>query len=178
MSITDEIRACVTAHEGKRLFHLPLLLPGEYAMREMIVSKEVSEAVTPPWPENYEALRRSGFRGELDAFTQGDEFSVAEDPFKKPGHTMLARVHPVSDEIWDVRSTDPNPGIRGLGAFGGKDFFIALTWNYRENFKDEDADYWTDEIERCKAKWSELFGSVPRFKGASLDEYISNYYAV
>lgn len=90
---------------------------------------------------------------------------------------MLARVHPVSDEIWDMRSTDPNPGIRGLGAFGGKDFFIVLVWDYRENF-DEDPDHWEAEIERCKAKWNELFGSIPRFKGASLDEYISNYLAV
>ncbi len=177
MSITDDIKACVATHEGKRLFHLPLFLPGAYTLREMIVSDEVREAATPPWPENYEGLRRSGFRGELDAFTKGEEFSVAEDPFKKPGYAMLARVHPVSDEIWDIRSSDPRPGIRGLGAFGGKDFFIAIVWDYRENF-DEDADHWTSEIERCKAVLNELFGSIPRFRGASLDEYISNYYAV
>lgn len=174
--MTDDIKACVATHEGKRLFHLPLLLPGEYTMREMVVSDEVREIVTPPWPENYEGLRWSGFRGELDAFTRGEEFSVAEDPFNKPGYAMLARVHPVSDEIWDIRSTDRNPGIRGLGAFGGKDFFIALLWDYRENF--EDASHWTSEIERCKAKWGELFATIPRFKGASLNDYISNYYAV
>lgn len=173
MSITDDIKNCVAAHEGKRLFHLPMFLPGEYTVREIIVSDEVHEVVTPPWPENYEGLRRSGFRGELDAFSRGDEFSVGEDPFKKPGYAMLARVHPVNDEIWDIRSTDPNPGIRGLGAFGGKDFFITITWNYRENFDD-----WPSEIEICKAKWKELFGSIPRFKGDSLDDYLSNYYAV
>ncbi len=172
----DDIKARVATHEGKQLFHLPLYLPCEDTMREVFVSDEVHEVATPPWPENYEGLRRSGFRGELDAFTQGDEFSVAEDPFIKPGFAMLARVHPVSDEIWDIRSTDPNPGIRSLGAFGGKNLFLALTWDYRENF--DIPGHWKAEIGRCKAKWNELFGPISRFKGASLDEYISNYYAV
>ena len=177
MSITDDIKACVAMHDGERLFHLPLHLPGGYAMREMVISEEVRDIATPPWSETHEGTRHSGFRGDLDAFTRGDEFSVAEDPFKKPHYAMLARVDPVGNEIWDVRNTDPRPGIRGLGAFGGKDFLIVLTWDYRENFEG-DADHWATEIDRCRAKWNELFGSIPRFTGASLDEYLSNYYAV
>ena len=176
MSITDEIRARVAAHEGTKLFHLPLLSPGGHVVRDLFVSDDVRDAVMSPWPDNRDGLRLSGFRGDLDAFTAGDVFSVSEDPFRKHGNAMLARVDPVSDEVWDFRSTDPRPGIRCFGAFGGKDFFIALTWDYRENL-DEPSD-WVDEIENCKRKWSELFGALPRFRGDSLDEYISNYYAV
>ncbi len=83
MSITDDIRERVAAHDGKRLFHLPLLIPVEYTMREVVVSDEVREFVTPPWSETRERKEQSGFRGELDAFTQGDIFSVAEDPFNR-----------------------------------------------------------------------------------------------
>ena len=90
---------------------------------------------------------------------------------------MLARVHPVSDEIWDMRSAKSRAGIRGLGAFGGRNFFIVLVWDYRDNF-DKDDNHWAREIQRCKATWDELFGSIPRFKGASLDGYLSNYIAV
>lgn len=172
MSITDDIKASVARHEGKSLFHLPPLFPGALTTRTMIVSEEIYDIVMPEYSKSWEGLRHSKLRGDLDAFTEGEEMSVAEKPFKKPGYTMIARVHPVTDEIWDLRNIDPNPGIRCLGAFGGKDIFIALIWDYREYFD------WNEEIERCKSEWTKLFGSIPRFKGASLDEYLSNYYAV
>jgi len=177
MSITDYIKHRIAALEGSRLFSLPPVVPVDEVVREVFISEEVYEIVMPPWPENYDGSRQAGHRGDLDAFTLGDRFSVAEDPFKKPFNAMLARTHPVSDEIWDMRTTDPLPGIRSLGAFGGKDLFIALVWDYRENF-DGDPDHWDFEINRCKTKWDELFGSIPRFKGTSLDEYLSNYHAV
>lgn len=84
----------------------------------------------------------------------------------------MARVHPVTDEIWDIRSVDPKPGIRTLGSFAEKDTFIALTWEYRENL--ESSRDWENEIARAKEAWKKLFGSVPPFKGANLDEYLSN----
>lgn len=176
MSITDQIQAQVTAHLGKRLFHLRPLLPGESVVRHLVVSEEIRECVTPPWAGNWMGLRHSTFRGTLDAFIQGEELSVAEHPFNKLGDAFLARVHPVEDEIWDIRSIDPNARIRCFGAFGGKNLFIALTFAYREDITTtEDWDY---EIDRCKGMWNQFFGSMNRFKGGSLDEYVSNYHAV
>lgn len=172
MSITDDIRVRIATHDGTHLFHLPPLLPGALTMRTMIVSEEVWNIVMRDTSQNWEALRHSKLRGSLDAFTEGQLISVAEDPLNKPGDTTLARVDPVDDEIWDIRTFEPRPGIRCLGAFCGKDFFIALTWNYRENFD------WPDEIQLCKSEWQRLFSPIPRFKGASLDEYLSNYYTV
>ena len=176
MSITDEIQARIRAHHGKRLFYLPLRFRGDPAIRIMIVSEEVRDAVRPPWPKNWEGLRQSGFRGTLDAFTRGERVSVAERPFDKPNYAFLARVDPVADEVWDIRSIDPNPGIRCLGGFGGKDFFIALTWNYREILSGEYE--WRDELQRCKSDWKELFDQIPRFHEGALDGYLSNYFAV
>ena len=171
MSMPDEIRNRIKAHHGERLFYLPPRYPGDPTIRTVFVSQEVKDAVVPPWPKNWEGLRCSEFRGTLDAFTRGDTISVAERPYDKPSDAFLARVDPVGDEIWDIRSISPNPGIRCLGGFGGKDLFIALTWDYRESFD------WDYEIEHCKSNWDALFNPLPRFQKASLDEYLTNYYA-
>lgn len=176
MSMTDDIKARVNTHLSKNLFHLPPLIPSDPTIRTVFVSDEVRDIVTPPWNERWEGLRHSEFRATLDAFTQGETVSVAENPFDKPCDTFLARVDPVADEIWDIRTVEPGQGIRCLGAFGDKNFFIALTWNYRENMSGRDG--WRDEIEDCKSEWEKLFSPIPRFQGASLDEYLSEFYAV
>lgn len=176
MSTTDDIRKRVAQHHGKQLFYLPTLVRGDRPIRELIVSEEVRDCVAPPWAENWMGQRHSEFRGVLDSFTRGDWMAVCEKPFMKPDDTDVARVDPVTDEIWDIRCINPNARIRCFGAFGGKDFFIALTWQYREDLSCRDE--WEDEINRCKSRWDQLFNPLGRFQGASLDEYLSNFTAV
>lgn len=155
-----------------RLCHLPLLVPGEERVRTMFVSQEVGDDIWPPFGDHFDGIQLAEFREKLDSFVRGDHFTVAEDPYQKPSYAMLARVDPVEDEIWDIRCTAPNSGIRCFGAFAGLDHFVALTWNHRDNLD------WQGEIEGCKAAWTQLFGSLTPFKGGSLDDYISNYRAV
>jgi hypothetical protein len=140
----------------------------------MFVSGEIWHDVTPPFAENLSGMRLAEFREYLDAFTEGAELSVSENPHAKPSDAMLARVDPVADQFWDLRSVSPNPGIRSLGGFTDKDEFVALTWNYRENLDGQ----WSEEIDRCRAAWRGLFGTESPLCGRSLDDYLSNYYAV
>jgi hypothetical protein len=100
---------------------------------------------------------------------------VAENPDKKPPDAMLARVHPVDSEFWSIRVTEPQdtPGVRALGAFAGKDVFIALIWEKREGMGDFDS-----YVEWVKDEWRVLFGTVPPHSGDHLDDYLSNYRAV
>lgn len=169
MSIHDATKAQVTALLGNRLFVLPPLIPSDPSVRTLFVSREVRDDVTPPWPDNYDGYRLSVFRGTLDAFTRGDLISVSEDPFDKPPNTFLARVHPVGEEVWDIRCSGGNPQIRCFGRFLGKDVFVALTWSYRDNLN------WEDEREDCKSAYDALFASCPLFRGGSLDDYLSNF---
>jgi hypothetical protein len=142
----------------------------------MYVSDEICHGVAGPFADDRDGERLAEFRQTLDAFIEGAEFSVAEDPYSKPGEAMLARVAPVTAEIWDIRVIAPNPGIRVLGGFAGLDTFVALTWNYRENL--DDPGRWSDEIERCRKAWRELFGTIEPFNGSSLDDYLTNFYPV
>jgi hypothetical protein len=142
----------------------------------MFVSTEILDDVSPPFAESREGLRLSEFRELLDAFLEGGEFSVADNPDTKPSDAMLARVHPVADDLFDFRSVAPRPGIRAIGGFSERNTFVALTWDWRENLDPPGA--WTAEINRCRAAWQALFGTKPPFHGATLDAYLSNFIAV
>ncbi len=162
--------------EAGRLVCLWSEITGDETTRTMYVSREILEAVIGPFAENRDGERLSEFRQTLDSFLEGGEFSVAEDPHCKPSDAMIARIDPVTSEIWDIRSVAPSPGIRALGGFAKKDTFITLTWNYRENL--DGPGEWSAEIERCISAWCDLFGSIPPFHGATLHDYLSNFYAV
>jgi hypothetical protein len=131
-------------------------------------------AVTGPFSEDRDGLRLVQFRQDLDAFLEGSEISIAENPDAKPSDAMMARIHPVTDEFWDIRSISPNPGIRAFGGFSAKDEFIALIWNYRENLEGR----WDEEVEDLRRTWVELFGTERPMHGANLDAYLSNFIAV
>ena len=172
MSITEQVKGRITRLHGSQLFYLPTSMPGDPSIREMFVSRDIMDIVNEPWSENWMGQRHKEFRAKLDSFTRGDWFSVSENPFEKPSSTDIARVHPAKDEIWDIRCIDPNARIRCFGAFGGRNLFIALTWQYREDLNG--LDEWEEEVNRCKAEWCRLFNPIQRYKGASVNEYLSN----
>jgi hypothetical protein len=170
MSIHDQIHALET---GEKLNCLESLLTGEETVRTLWVSSDVLAAITPPYsraknrPER-ELLRE--FREFLDAFLEHGHVSVAQNPDDKPEYAMVARVKPVEREFWDFRVTAPRPGIRAFGAFADFNTFVVLTWEYRDQIADFD-----DEVRNCIETWCDLFGNIPPFKKATLDEYLSEY---
>jgi hypothetical protein len=123
MSIRAEINHRIA--EG-RLFHLPCLIRSAPTVRTMLVGEEVHAVTVPPWDNTAAGQRFARLRGDLDAFTEGRLISIAEDPYTKPKSAYMARIDPISDEVWDIRSRDPSPAIRVMGAFAETDVFVAL----------------------------------------------------
>ncbi len=101
--------------------------------------------------------------------------SVGEDPDNKDPDALIARVHPIQDEFWDLRVTAPKPGIRAFGGFAELDAFVCLTWEFRDAI---DEDNFSAEVERCKEEWRKLFGNTPPFKGDNIDAYLTNCFPV
>lgn len=159
----------------EKLFQLEPILTGDETARAMYVSADILAVVTPPFPDTEDGRRLGEFRSWLDSFIEGCQLSVAKDPDLKPADTMLARVHPVKDEFWSIRVTDPEdtPGIRAFGGFVCKDEFVALTWEWREAI-----DQFDDEVEAVRNAWGDIFEKVDPFSGKRLDDYLTNYYAV
>jgi hypothetical protein len=101
--------------------------------------------------------------------------TVSEEPFSKPSDVMLARVSPVEADFWSMRITDPEEtaGMRVLGAFYGKDAFVALTAEFREDIHD-----FGSEVGNAQEIWRDHFGTSLPHSGRCLDDYITNYYKV
>ena len=114
-------------------------------------------------------------RAVLNAFSECSFITMAEDPFDKEARAIMARVHPIEHEIWDFRCLDPRPGLRILGCFAETDVFVALTWDYRENFDNQ----WDEQVRRCKKEWERLFAPTKPHAGKELSDYVStNFQAV
>jgi hypothetical protein len=165
MSIHDVVRAAM----DREIFLIPSEFLGEECPRTVFATLEVAEMVLGPWEDTRDGRRHKSARGVLDHFTEGGFLTIAQDPFRKDSQAILARVDPVDREVWDFRCLDPNPGIRILGRFIGLDEFIALTWDYRENFDE----FWATKIDECLDEWKRLFGDIQPHSGGDIGEYIS-----
>lgn len=167
----------IQQHLGTRLFRHTSLefqamgIPPDETARILYVTADISAAVMFPFPDTLEGTRLAEFRAWLDAFIEGGEISVAEDPQNKPPGTMLARVCPIEEEFWSIRVNRPEetPGIRSLGAFSDINEFVALTWEMREHIPDFD-----EEVESVIESWKDYFGSELPHRGDSLNEYLTD----
>lgn len=171
MSIRDEINHRIA--EG-RLFHLPPLIRSEAVGRTMLVTEEVFHLVEPPWLSTPEGSRHASLRADLDTFSEGKLISVSEEPFRKRQSVYMTRTDPVSDEVFDIRSRDPSPGMRVLGCFAGRNIFVALAYSYRSYLGALGSKEWRDFIGRSKAEWRKLFPAYLPHKGDHLRDYVSN----
>lgn len=139
----------------------------------MFISPDIYSLVLGPWKNIRCATRCNRLRADLDAFISGQKIGVAPRPYQTRG-SLLAQLGPERDEVWEIRSCDPKPGIRVFGRFFEVDHFVALTW-YE---KDDDLDY-SFAIRECRAKWRKLFHPYEPLSGSSPNDYLSgNFFLV
>ena len=79
---------------------------------------------------------------------------------------------PVNLYVFDFRSKDDNGGIRAFGSFAQRDWFVALTWEFREFVN------WDDDPPNCREKWIKLFGAPPPNLGNNPNDYLSNNFSI
>jgi hypothetical protein len=175
MSIRDEIKHWIG--EG-RLFLLTPALASSPCSRTMFVADELNRLILGPWASQEDEFRFGKLRADLDMFIDGSLLSVAQAPYKKPKTTYLARLDPMVEEVWEIRSRDPKPGIRVFGRFAEKDVFVALTWEFRDGLGGPASREWRDAREGCKAEWRKLFPTYPALGRDNLHDYASNIFLV
>lgn len=155
------------------------MLPASPVNRVLLATPDVYRLVTGPWTDQREELRAGRLWADFDRFTEGRLISVALDnPYGKLRTTYLARMDPGRDEVWEIRSRDPKPGIRVFGRFSEPDVFIALNWEYREGLGGPGSREFNVEIQKCKAEWRKCIPTFEAHEGTSVDEYISNAFSV
>lgn len=170
MSIHDSI--CYWIAE-KRLFELNPVFESDPIERTLIVSKEIYDLLEGPWLDDSWARRCRRLQATLEAYVKGQRIGICLKPYKAAS-AYMARLNKPSDEVWDIRSTDPNPALRVFGRFADRNLFVALIWSprsveipasQRPPLGPRDSDEWRDAIVECKAEWKKLFPSYSPIHG-------------
>lgn len=167
MSIQDQIAGFL--RDG-RLVALPMLV--RTSPRRVYLSPEVNDMVSMPFSDDEEGERFAECRAHLENFSRNNRIGLGWDPDNHGPTAAIARVRPTNLYVFDFRSKDDIAGIRVFGGFAKKDWFVGLTWEFRE-----DVD-WEEEILRCRAAWSELFGAPLQSLGTNPNDYLSGNYSI
>jgi len=169
MSIRDHIKDCV---DNGTLFYLPPWTASKTCDRFMFVSPEVRDMVEPTNREARWEMRGSRLRADLDLFSEGGYITASMTPYQARS-AYMGLLHPGSSGWWDIRSRDPNPGLRVLGGFAEKDVFIALTWEERAPLGDGRSRQWNQAIVRCQCEWRNRFYAYEPVRGEAINEFIT-----
>lgn len=175
MSIYNEITNRIA--EG-RLIPLRPLMPSTLGLapRHMYLTETINSLLTGPW-SNDEWEERCGYlHADLDRFVQGGVIPVATRPLSGGRSSYMRQLFRWREEVWEIRSRDPQPGIRILGRFADTDVFIATSWWHRSDLGGPESRQWRDAIVECKTQWRNLFPayepkSVGNFKSGNYDDY-------
>ncbi len=175
----DEIRARIGE---ERLSLLMPVFDSDPVVRTMVISNDIKSLIEGPWPDTPWERRCNRLRADLEAFVVGDVLALCLTPYEADS-AYFGRLHRPEDEVWDIRSRDPNPGVRVFGRFAERDTFVALFWSprsieipYSQRFPlgTRNSIQWKNAIRECKAEWRKLFHNYQPVHGDTHDVYVSN----
>ena len=69
-------------------------------------------------------------QGDFESFVRGQHIALSMTPFEHRS-AFMGLMDPAADGTWEIRSRDPNPGLRVFGKFPCADTFVALSWEPR-----------------------------------------------
>lgn len=145
----------------------------------MVVSSEIRELLEGPWSNDTIQRRAYRLRADLEAFVIGQIISVSMTPYQH-GTAYMGLLDPPERGFWDIRSRDPNPGLRVLGHFAETDLFVSLVWHPRSvefdgrpPLGDVKELNWEHAKLQCEETWRDLFPEHTGKIGDTIDDLIS-----
>jgi hypothetical protein len=169
------MRSFIREALNERLHQVVPPLASDSIVRTMLVSNEINDFLHGPWDNPSDERRAGRLQSDLENFVTNGIIKVCLEP-RMADTAFMARVAPIDWGIWDIRSRDPKPALRLLGAFSEPDVFIALVWAVRKEIK-TDAD-WDDLIKECRSRWRSLFSELTPLVGSSEYDYVTENVAV
>ncbi|MCL4679185.1 MAG: hypothetical protein KJ017_11410 [Alphaproteobacteria bacterium] len=172
---TDEIIKMVDNYCQERvLFALNPLVSADPIIRHIFVTREIHGMLNGPWKNELEENQWNTVASTMDSFVAGRLMSLADNEKPNKNRHKLARLEPKEDGLWEIRATDPRPGVRIVGYFVKKDVFIALTWATRLFLGSVDSLQWRWIMIKSKREWKKLFLEYTPLTGGGPNDYVSN----
>lgn len=147
------------------------LLPGRH-MRIIHIASHLYEEIMGATSDTY---RMGLLRSDLDHFCSGGIITVGHG---RESTCRMKPLDPSEDEVWEMRSRDPEPQVRVFGRFCAPDVFCATNAEYRPRLGDRamskwHGNNWPAEILRCKRIWEQLFPGQTPHAGNEVNDYIT-----
>ena len=157
----------------RRLFLWEPILPGPHT-RIVYVEKDLYEAIMQPSAED--GFRIGALWRDLDHFSRGEQMTVG---YGSETTCRIKPLDPIADEVWELRSRDPEPQVRVFGRFCGPNELVATHAVFRDDLGDPswskwDGNRWPVEILRCQRIWAQIFHSYPPHSGGDVHAYITS----
>jgi hypothetical protein len=157
---TKRVRDC-------ELFKLGFMIPGGGPERRtVLLSPEMNKLVCGPWENSDTGARFARLRAELENILAGERLVVCWTPGKGRHNHQIGRLDPPEDNIFDIRSLDPSPGLRVIFHFAEKDVLFthscyprsrSVSWFDSMPLLDRRSKHWSRAIKDSKQNWSMLF---------------------
>jgi hypothetical protein len=175
------IYAEILTHIGEgRLHELVPALPTAPTTRRIVACTEIKDMILGPWDDSDWEVRCNFLRADFDKFLTGSIIPVAAGTSGGRA-SYLKKLTPYRDEIWEIRSRDPDPSLRIFGRFADKDLFVALSWHKRPDLGGPKTRPWRDAMVECGAEWRKLFPSYDALQGSNplnFNDYVTNNFPV
>ena len=138
--------------------------------RQIYVTPNVYNMLIGPWKDERQETEWMEARAIMDTFIAGRLISVSS---LRKSDVPLKLLDTKPFGLWELRATNPRPGIRLFGLFCARDCFVIFSWRDR-SFLGNARRLWNEAFRDCKAKWNSLFHPYKPLEGADCNEYISN----
>ncbi len=182
MSILDEINKRVA--DGS----LSILGPaqGDPFKRTLALTPGLVGLLTGPWPDLIIERRCGKLRADLEYFVKGEPIAMSLTPYEHKT-AFMGRLDKPQDEVWDIRSRDPDPGLRVFGRYAALDVFVAMicaprsveqAWLQRRALKEGTSLEWHFAILECQEIWKSLFPNHEPIHGDAPSDYATNAFLV
>lgn len=174
-------RAVLEAVQRGVLYWLDPVLESDPVCRVMVLHPELHVLFQAEPMDG----RIGKLRSDLESFVVGHELSLSFTPFRHQS-AYMGVLDPEREGVWEIRSTDPNPGMRVFGCFADKDVFVALGWSLRSLSdprwpsksplrKRDSMEYQYAQIEVLERWKTTMLGFAP-LTGNDPSEYLSEKY--
>ena len=172
------VRAAVS--EG-RLYELNPTFESDPVRRAMLLHPTVASVLRGP--DRHPRMFR--LQADLETFVKGERLAVSTVPFSH-GTAYMGLLSPEKAGTWEVRSRDPQPGIRVLGRFAYKDVFVAFTWRLRSRkhpdwpnqtpLGDKNSFEYQLALIEVEERWADVFPGREAITGSDVRELLSERY--